>query len=355
MIKPDPTNLTLIYTLEDARNSVTGASGFVGSHVVKALLERRYNVVAAARGSKADHIRKSCDKYPGRLRVAEITDLAKDDMSKDLEGVSGLVHVATPMIGRTPLDEMIPATIECTMNVIRQAERAGAKSIVITGSGAQVTNTMDGTISNDGFNPITKEEALASGEPLMIYAAAKKYAELTVWEWAEAHPHVEVTILFPPWIFGPYAPEFYPLSPQNHSSNQYLYGLINPEGRIAGNAPYVDVRDLAKAHVNALESPPTSKVGRKRVVIASPQQIDGKKALEILAEKRPQLKPRLIKRQLSESSPEKYGCDFGRIEEVFGLKETDFLPYEQVLRFGSLQSHLLVLKLLLLDCTGYDR
>jgi len=207
--------------------------------------------------------------------------------------------------------------------------------------------TKNPILSCIGFNPITKEEALASGDPLKIYAAAKKYAELTVWEWAEAHPHVEVTIrklhciqrqhslvkrftVFPPWIFGPYAPEFYPLSPQNHSSNKYLYGLVNPEGRIAGNAPYVDVRDLAKAHVNALKSPPTSKVGRKRVVIASPQQIDGKKALEILAEKRPQLKPRLIKRQLPENTPEKYGCDFGRIEEVLGLKETDFLPYEQV-------------------------
>jgi len=70
-----------------------------------------HNSYSAARGPKADHIRKSCDKYPGRLRVAEITDLAKDDMSKDLEGVNGLVHVATPMIGRTPLDEMIPVSI----------------------------------------------------------------------------------------------------------------------------------------------------------------------------------------------------------------------------------------------------
>ena len=25
------------------------------------------------------------------------------------------------------------------------------------------------------------------------YAASKKYAELAVWEWADAHPHVDVT------------------------------------------------------------------------------------------------------------------------------------------------------------------
>ena len=32
-----------------------------------------------------------------------------------------------------------------------------------------------------------------SEEKHVTYAASKKYAELAVWEWAEAHPHVDVT------------------------------------------------------------------------------------------------------------------------------------------------------------------
>jgi hypothetical protein len=44
------------------------------------------------------------------------------------------------------------------------------------------------------YTPITKEDALASGNPLFVYVVAKKYADLTIWEWATAHPHVEVTM-----------------------------------------------------------------------------------------------------------------------------------------------------------------
>ena len=40
---------------------------------------------------------------------------------------------------------------------------------------------------------MTKEDALHSGDKTVVYAASKKYAELAVWEWAEAHPHVDVT------------------------------------------------------------------------------------------------------------------------------------------------------------------
>jgi hypothetical protein len=40
---------------------------------------------------------------------------------------------------------------------------------------------------------VTKEIALYTGDPLIAYAAAKKYAELALWEWAEAHPDIDVT------------------------------------------------------------------------------------------------------------------------------------------------------------------
>ena len=43
------------------------------------------------------------------------------------------------------------------------------------------------------WNPVTKEDVLHSDDKYVIYAASKKYAELAVWEWAEAHPDVDVT------------------------------------------------------------------------------------------------------------------------------------------------------------------
>ena len=40
---------------------------------------------------------------------------------------------------------------------------------------------------------MTKENGLHSDEKHVTYAASKKYAELAVWEWAEAHPDVDIT------------------------------------------------------------------------------------------------------------------------------------------------------------------
>ena len=40
---------------------------------------------------------------------------------------------------------------------------------------------------------MTKEVALHSDDKAVVYAASKKYAELAVWEWEEAHPDVDVT------------------------------------------------------------------------------------------------------------------------------------------------------------------
>ena len=40
---------------------------------------------------------------------------------------------------------------------------------------------------------MTKEMALQSNQNGIVYAASKKFAELAVWEWAEAHPDVDVT------------------------------------------------------------------------------------------------------------------------------------------------------------------
>ena len=40
---------------------------------------------------------------------------------------------------------------------------------------------------------MTKETALSSNSNGVVYAASKKFAELAVWEWAEAHPDVDVT------------------------------------------------------------------------------------------------------------------------------------------------------------------
>jgi nucleoside-diphosphate-sugar epimerase len=95
------------------------------------------------------------------------------------------------------------------MNIIRQAEKAGVTKIITTSSLYAVANpkysfTDKGTVfyapciytaspcTCTDWNPVTKEEAL-SGNPELGYAASKTFSERAVWDFADAHPHIEFT------------------------------------------------------------------------------------------------------------------------------------------------------------------
>jgi len=191
-----------------------------------------------------------------------------------------------------------------------------------------------------------------------MYAASKKYSELALWEWAEAHPHVEVTVsksqfpsyhhsdlkisnyhaVEPPFVLGPIATQFFVTTSSSchGTTNMHLYQFLSPPG--TGTYPpyamYIDLRDVANLHIRALSSPPTSKVGRKRLVVGSPHEWDYHKTLELIKNKVPTLKERLINVRTDNEPPtmemKRIPCDFQRIEEVLGMKTEDFRSFEEV-------------------------
>lgn len=106
---------------------------------------------------------------------------------------------------------MLQTAIEGTLNVLVQGEKAGVKRMVVTSSIATVRNP-DESYTDRGrlevtirilaiqlvlvlkdWNPVTKEMALTGGNQMITYAASKKFAEIALWDWADKHPHVEVT------------------------------------------------------------------------------------------------------------------------------------------------------------------
>lgn len=81
----------------------------------------------------------------------------------------------------------------------------------------------------------------------------------------------------------------------------------------------IDVRDVAKAHILALRSPPTSVVGRKRLFISGPP-LTWKNAVEHLVATKPELKDRLpdVSQQLVTKVA---SVDDTKAKEVLGFKE----------------------------------
>jgi len=314
---------------------VTGASGFLGSHILSQLLEKGYHVKAAARGRKAEALRVLYADNSS-VEVVEISDIVHGQFQDALVGVDAVIHTASPLPGRAAPQDMLNAAVEGSLNVLRQGEKAGVKKFVVTSS--TITVAGDPTVKGTAFraehwNPVTKEDALNSTDHGVIYAASKKYAELAVWEWAEAHPHVDVTTILPPFLYGPLPPKFLPLPKPEYdalSTTLIIYNFLFPNGVYLPRPGYVDFRDAARAHVGALDSKP-DKNNRKRIIFSSPFGLTVKHIFDIIKKEHPELERRFITAPAPEFPFDKYDIDFEGVEEITGMRKEDFHTLEQTI------------------------
>ncbi|KAH8827389.1 hypothetical protein DL96DRAFT_1556467 [Flagelloscypha sp. PMI_526] len=294
---------------------VSGASGFLGTHIVNQLLSYGYNVRALARGSKVAVLKAAYADVGDRVEVFEINDISHDAFPEVFVGIDALIHSASPLPGRGEPAALINAAVEGTLNIVRQAEKAGIKIIVVTGSIVSVTNPDNSLTSN----------------------ASKKYAELAAWEWADGHPHVDLTFINPPYLYGPLTPQLRAIiesgKPNDYSlfsTTTSIYQLLFPNGSFTPFRMYGSVEDIAKLHVLALKGKPASEVGRKRFIVANPLVIDWNEALEVLKKEKPELAGRFIQGKAEAPKPLPK-LEYERLEDVLGFKGTDFTPFETTL------------------------
>lgn len=111
--------------------------------------------------------------------------------------------------------------------------------------------------------------------------------------------------------------------PSALSTNHILYDLLRRNGPLRPNPSSVDVRDVARALVLSLTAPPTSQVGRKRILMSGEWFVPAE-AVAYVAEMRPELKGRLNEAWKKEVTSPKNNIDNSRAKEVLGLELTDW-------------------------------
>lgn len=219
---------------------VTGASGFIGSTLVKKLIERGEPVRAFVRAGSSLAPFEGLPRDRFELAYGEIT--VAHTLYRGLAGCDRIYHLAAPFRywSRRPREVMDP-TVQGTRAVLEAARRRGLSRVVLTNSaGALGVTTSDEPMDEThSFNLMDPE----------IYLRAKVEA-MEVAEQA-ASEGLSVVVVMPSAVFGP--GDWKP-TPNGHALLEYL--KISPGGRVPatdGGISVVDVEDVAEGHILAMD------------------------------------------------------------------------------------------------------
>ena len=169
---------------------VTGATGFVGAAVARALLGGQWQVrILARRGSD----RRNLKNLDVEVFEGDLGDLSS--LERAAQGCVGLFHVAADYrLGARDPAELYRANVEGTRNVLNAAYRSGVRRIVYTSSVATIGIPADGT-------PGDEQSANSLANMIGHYKRSKFLAEDLVCEAAQAG--LSVVIVSPSTPVGP--------------------------------------------------------------------------------------------------------------------------------------------------------
>ncbi|KAF8608520.1 D-lactaldehyde dehydrogenase [Ceratobasidium sp. AG-I] len=350
-----------------AKVLVTGASGFIAVWVCKTLLEAGYTVRGTVRSAgKGDYLKDLFKSHSGKFEYVIVKDMAEDGaFDEAVEGIDAVAHTASPVTFETedPQAVIVPA-VKGTIGILKsiQEHAPGVQRVVITSSAATILDTSKptGTIyTENDWNISSLKEVEEKGKDaagVSKYRASKILAEKAAWAEVESKkPTWDLATINPPMasdVFGPILQQVEEPSSLNMSVAR-VYKILQskeedlskdtvPADDIASSAvrtelfwtldaihmlntpseSFVDVRDVALAHVRALEVP---EAGGQRFIVASGPYC-WQDVLDILPLPHPRGTPgsgKSLKHSVfsADKARNVLGIDFKKLDEV--IKDTE--------------------------------
>ena len=219
-----------------ARYLVTGATGFLGRHLVSTLLESGHEVVALCRSDEAEL---------AALGVRVVRGDVRDETSVKAAAIDcdGLFHAAGRVSRRREdAAQLYDLHVRGTRTALRAAHESGVRRVVYVSTSGTVA------VSDDPDHIATEDDATPIGIiQRWPYYRSKLFAEQTALEVAQDREGFEVISVNPTLLLGP--------GDVRGSSTGDVVRLL--EGRVPaippGGLSYVDVRDVATVLQSAME------------------------------------------------------------------------------------------------------
>jgi dihydroflavonol-4-reductase len=228
---------------------VTGATGFIGLHCIQQLLNQGYQVNGSLRSmDRKSEVIESLENNSTsveHLSLFELDLMSDDGWDTAMEGCDYVLHVASPFVlSNESLDFFVKPAVEGATRALKFAQKNNVKKVVLTSSFAAVGDTFDGTVSFD-----ESHWSDTTNDRMSHYSISKTLAEKAAWDYVKDNDvDFKLSVINPTAVIGP------SLSKDIGVSNSLILRLLN--GSMPALAKihigYVDVRDVAKAHILAM-------------------------------------------------------------------------------------------------------
>lgn len=223
---------------------VTGACGFIGSHLVEVLSSAGHDVVATDLPSALDAPKEDRTRWPevcsaagAKLVPLDLTD--RGSIEAAVAGAELVFHVAAVFDYMAPVRLLRAVNVEGTRNLFEVlADRGDCWRVVNWGAGG----VYGPPVAEEG--PFTEDSPKRPSNP---YLVSKWDQEVLAHSWRDRG--LEVTSVRTTSPYGPRAV---------YGSGQLLVGLAeHPVAfrNLTGNIPFVHVRDLCRAAVHLAGHP----------------------------------------------------------------------------------------------------
>jgi dihydroflavonol-4-reductase len=229
---------------------VSGANGFIAAHAVEKLLARGDTVVGTVRNPADDSKTGFLSAMAGaseRLTLVA-ADLSDTDPFSAHADADAILHMASPYVidVKDAQRDLVDPAVNGTLSMLRAAAaHPGVKRVVLTSSMAAITDEPDGRMLTEAD---WNTESSLTRNP---YYYSKAMAERAAWDFMEREkPGFDLVVINPFMVIGPAH------SHAINTSNQIFVDFL------AGKYPaimaiewgFVDVRDVADAHLAALDT-----------------------------------------------------------------------------------------------------